>query len=490
MLYRQRKDTYIRIYDNIGYIINNILFNDRVTDNIGALFLRALSRTAKEIDTITEEIIESFIDVNKITLKEDIIEFYSDLEEDGFIISGNTIEELDNKDTGFSYHLSDPKTIYKDYTPIVKRTEKETQEYLEEYFKDKPHLRSFQIEITSRCNEYCLHCYIPHEKRFNDIETELFINVIKQCQKMGVINITISGGEPLLHKNFCEFIQIVKDHDIYVHILSNMTLLNDEIIAALKVDRISSVQVSLYSLDPNIHDSITKLSGSFLKTKNSILKLIENDIPVRISCPMMVENKNCYADVLEWAFEHKISAVTDYIMMARFDGTKDNLDHRLNLNEVENVINDIINHDRIYKDRLDFSYIESLYQKDQSNDIVCGVCTSSMCMVSNGNVYPCPGWQSYILGNVKESSLHEIWEKSPKIQYLRSLRKRDFSKCLTCEDRGFCSMCMVRNANEDPDGNLFNINEHFCKVAAINRKIVMDWKQKQNKPMEVKTCWK
>jgi hypothetical protein len=54
----------------------------------------------------------------------------------------------------------------------------------------------------------------------------------------------------------------------------------------------------------------------------------------------------------------------------------------------------------------------------------------------------------------------------------------DFLKCLSCADKSFCAMCMVRNANENPDGDPLKINEHFCKVAALNRKIVLDWKEK------------
>jgi radical SAM protein with 4Fe4S-binding SPASM domain len=99
-------------------------------------------------------------------------------------------------------------------------------------------------------------------------------------------------------------------------------------------------------------------------------------------------------------------------------------------------------------------------------------------MVANGNVYPCAGWQGYVLGNVKEQKLREIWESSPKVNYLRSLRKKDFYKCLQCPDKSFCAMCMVRNANENPEGDPLKINEHFCKVANLNRKIVLDWKQK------------
>jgi len=116
--------------------------------------------------------------------------------------------------------------------------------------------------------------------------------------------------------------------------------------------------------------------------------------------------------------------------------------------------------------------------RDRSNDLVCGVCVTSICMVANGNIYPCSGWQNYICGNIKETPLKEIWNKSPQIQYLRSLRKRDFPKCEDCEDKGFCAMCMVRNANENPEGDPLKINEHFCKVASLNRKIVMDWKYK------------
>jgi hypothetical protein len=37
---------------------------------------------------------------------------------------------------------------------------------------------------------------------------------------------------------------------------------------------------------------------------------------------------------------------------------------------------------------------------------------------------------------------------------------------------------MVRNANENPSGDPLIINDHFCKVAAINRRVVMEWKQK------------
>jgi radical SAM protein with 4Fe4S-binding SPASM domain len=478
MLYRQKFDTFIRIYDDVGYITSKSDYSDRVTDASGAVFLAAISRKGQSLDVLADKIAAAFIGVEKETLKRDAADFYAILEEDGFIVSGETEAELDAKDTRFSYSALEPKTIKRDFTPIILRAEKSSQEYLDEYFKDRPHLTSLQIELTSRCNERCVHCYIPHENKISDIDPALFYDVLDQCRDMGLLSLTLSGGEPLLHKNFCDFLRKAKEYDFSINILSNLTLLNDEIVAEMKAARLSSVQVSLYSTNQEIHDAITKLPGSFEKTNNSILRLIENDIPLQISCPTMKQNKNCYADVLNWAHGKKVRAITDYIMMARYDHSTGNLDNRLSLDEAEQVINDIINNDTGYQKEMLMADIAASDIRDTSNDIACGVCVSSICMVANGNVYPCAGWQDYVCGNVRETPLHEIWNNSPKVKYLRGLRKKNFPKCLSCADKSFCAMCMVRNANENPGGDPLKINEHFCKVAALNRKIVLDWKSK------------
>jgi radical SAM protein with 4Fe4S-binding SPASM domain len=472
MLYRQKHNTFIRQYDNVGYIFNNS-FGDRVVDAAGALFLSVLSRKSQNIDEVTMKISQSFPSVDTSAIKKDAQEFYAMLEIGGFIISGESETEIDKKDAYFSYFSVENKQMKKAFLPQVKRVQKST----DEHFRDNPQIVSLQIELSSRCNERCVHCYIPHENKINDMEPALFYDVLDQCNDMGILFLNLSGGEPMMHKNFCDFLRKIKGYDFSIQILSNLTLLNDEIISELKANRCCSLQVSLYSMDPEIHDSITKLPGSFYKTRDAILNLIENDIQIRISCPTMKQNKNCYIDVLNWAQEHKVSALTDLMMMARYDHTKDNLDNRLSLDEVNTILEDIIRYDENYKREITSIDFDDHAKHDRRNDAVCSVGIASLCMDADGSCYPCAGWQEYKLGNVKETSLREIWMESPKIKYLRSLRISDFPKCVTCKDIAFCSLCMVRNANESPNGDPLKINEHFCKIAALNRKIVLEWKE-------------
>jgi len=393
MLYRQKKDTYIRNYDGVGYITSTGLFNDRCTNESGTVLLCALSR--------------------------------------------------------------------------------------------KPHLTSFQIELTSKCNERCVHCYIPHKFKLYDITDEMYYSALEQLSKMGVLSVTLSGGECMTHPKFKEYLRAAKKYDFYVNILSNLTLLDDEIIEIMKEGNVSSVQTSLYSMVPEHHDAITQLKGSFYKTRDNILKLIENDLPLHVSCPTMKGNKDDYGDVLRWCHEHKIRAQTDYIMMAQYNHETSNLANRLTVDEAGKVISDIMADDVDYQKAILAPDFVQRCNENQFNPErrLCGVGISSCCMVANGNVYPCAGWQEMVLGNLANDTLENIWNNSEKIKWLRGLKMKDLGggECCKCDKAAFCAPCMVRNANESPTGNPLEINRHFCAPAAKNKQIVLDWRNEKLK---------
>jgi len=488
MFFKQKSNVIFRNYESFGYITDNRNFGYKQTDNIenhigdkilsesGAVFMSVLGRKAQTLDALAKKIKKQFIDIDIRTIKKDAREFYCMLEQDGFIVSGETLYECNEKDTRFSYKILDSEILIKNFSSTIIHPEKATQDFLEDYFKGKPQLTNLHIEIISKCNERCVHCYIPHDYKVNYIEPDLFYDILKQCKDIRLLHLTLSGGEPMLHKNFCDFLRKCKEYDLSVNVLSNLTLLNDEIIKEMKTNSLLGVQVSLYSMNSHIHDEITQMKGSFVKTKNAILKLIENDIPLQISCPIMKQNKNSYDDVIKWAEKHKIHVGDDYGIIARYNHTTQNLSCRLSINEIKEVINCKVANDTKYLEQME---MEAEKKKNMmSNDFVCSVCHSSICIADNGNVYPCAGWQDYIVGNIKETSLNDIWDNSEEVQYLRALRKQDFPKCIQCADKEFCIMCMVRNANESPKGDPLAVNEYFCNIARLNRKIVLEWKEK------------
>lgn len=172
MFFKQKSNIIFRNYDSFGYITDNRNFGYKQTDNnendigdkilseSGTVFLSVLGRKPQTLDELAKKIKKQFKDVDIRTIKKDAREFYCMLERDGFIVSGETSQECDEKDTRFSYKLLESEIIKKDFSPAIVHPEKSTQDFLEEYFKGKPQLTNLHIEITSKCNERCVHCYI------------------------------------------------------------------------------------------------------------------------------------------------------------------------------------------------------------------------------------------------------------------------------------------------------------------------------------------
>ena len=144
---------------------------------------------------------------------------------------------------------------------------------------------------------------------------------------------------------------------------------------------------------------------------------------------------------------------------------------------ITKVIKSIIEFDEDYQtefDNVNIAEIEKDIEVD-FNEPFCGVGINTACMVANGNVYPCPGWQGYVCGNLNEKSLNDIWFNSEEIKYLRNLKKSDMKKCATCTNKAFCSPCLGRFANESPTGNPLEVATHFCKVAKVNKEVVLEY---------------
>ena len=290
---------------------------------------------------------------------------------------------------------------------------------------------------------------------------------------------TFSGGEAALNKNLPGLLRHARELDLDICVLTNATLLSDDIIEVLKETNVSLVQVSLYSMIPEVHESITKLSGSFEKSKNNIEKLIKADIPVQLSCPVMKENLNSFQTVMQWGHENHLEVKITSAIIARSDFSLGNLEHRLTLEEQKTFIEQTILNSEIYREQL-LSERKIDFPPD---DPVCGAGTYQVCLEAGGNYYPCPSFKLY-LGNCKTHSLKDVWEHSEELQKMRNLKNSDYADCTDCPSHPYCILCPGKLYNESK-GDLFKLSEYFCGLAHLNRelaqKFVHSHKVKQQK---------
>ena len=341
MYFKQREDILFRQYDEYGYITDNSEFGYRMlNDNrplrgekyvsqSGAVMLSTLGKRPRHIDEIVDELSDVFIGVDRDTLKEDIVEFFLYFVKEGYLSFGETLEEC--VDIGFGI---EKKNTEKELSAIAINTD----DCAKSLFKQNEFLRSIHIEIANMCNERCIHCYIPHEYKTNIMDSNLFYKIIEDGRKMNIIHVTLSGGEPLLHKDITRFLARCRELDLSVNVLTNLTVLSDDIISEMKKNPLLSVQTSIYSMDAGIHDSITKYKGSFEKTIAGLEKLNSAGIPIQISCPVMKLNKDSFVNVIKWGKEHNIAVAVEPVIFASYDHTGSNLSNRLSVEEIDKVI--------------------------------------------------------------------------------------------------------------------------------------------------------
>lgn len=482
MLVRQSKNTFIRSYFGKGYISNQMTRFDRIYNETGADFLNEITRNPQSIDDIIQRLQTLYGDsVTPETLKSEFNSFVAELVRTKFLVVGETAEELDENDFDFSYAMENPKTMVNDFTQRTNEVlDENTQNMMLEATQRMPRLNGIQFELTSRCNERCIHCYIPNAKKNSgsDMSLEKVKNIIDVFSDNGGLQVTLSGGEVFLHKDIIPIIKYCREKDLIITILSNLIALRDYQIPFLKQYNVSSVQVSLYSMDASVHDRITTVKGSFKKTTSAIEKLVKADVPIVISCPMMKANYKGYKEVLKYAQSIRCKVNVDVIMMAQADLDTNNLANRLSVEESGEVIKDIIENNADYRNAIsEMASFSSLMYADRDNFVklpLCGAGINDCCIAENGDVYPCAGWQDMVVGNVYKQNLKDIWDNSEKLRTIRAVTQGDFPQCLKCEAQDYCSRCLVRNYNES-NGDMFKLNQHFCDVAFLNKKIVEEY---------------
>jgi len=140
-----------------------------------------------------------------------------------------------------------------------------------------------QIEITGRCNMHCQHCRAFNQLR-RDMPVDQIVKIILFARQFSQDNkeVVLSGGEPLLHRNFSSVLENVRASGVkFVSLTTNGFLFSDKhlrLIERLSFDSFA-ISVSLDSIDPVLHDNFRRYKGAFVKANNALHLISESNIP-------------------------------------------------------------------------------------------------------------------------------------------------------------------------------------------------------------------
>ena len=159
-----------------------------------------------------------------------------------------------------------------------------------------------QLDLTYRCNERCIHCYLDHHDH-GEMSTAEIKDLLDQMADAGVFYLTISGGEIMMRRDFFEILEHARLRTFCIKLKTNGILIRSKEADRIKALGVESVQISIYSHIPEVHDAITKLPGSLKQSIEAVRLLRAAGIQVSMANVLMTQNANDYAGVKALAAE-------------------------------------------------------------------------------------------------------------------------------------------------------------------------------------------
>ena len=312
------------------------------------------------------------------------------------------------------------------------------------------------LDITDACNEKCVHCYVTKESRFLDYN--IIEKVLNEFRDANGLTVYITGGECMLHPRFRDICRLCAHLNLNFVILSNLVLCDESVIDFFKTISPQFINVSLYSMNAEEHDKITQVRGSWEKTKKAILDCEKAGVHIRISTPLLKENK-CALKKLEcFAKEHNMHLIPIAEIVPQCDHGMKNMAHICTKQELVAAFRE--NRELLDEGRGSCSC--------ELNGKVCDIGRYRVYLNARGYYYPCDSMNGYELANAGRETLIEVW-KGERLNYLRGLRNCDFIKCRSCPDRSYCKVCLAHNFNAT--GKVMEVDPFKCEFTRAYKSV-------------------
>lgn len=294
---------------------------------------------------------------------------------------------------------------------------------------------SVQLDLTYRCNERCVHCYLDHDDH-GEMTTAEIKDLLDQMADAGVFYLTISGGEILMRRDFFEILEHARNRTFCINLKTNGILIRKNEAERIKALGVESVQISIYSHIPGVHDAITKLPGSLKHSIEAIRRLRDHGIHVTIANVLMVQNAADYAGVKALAAELGARFIMDPTITPRMDGDRS----ILSLNVDESALREVFRNGALVGNVEEFCAPPQGPDEDALDMLPCSAGHTACYVSPYGDVYPCVQFP-LPSGNVRHTKFADIWRDSPQLKEVRSITLRDMPSCSGCTHGATCTRC-------------------------------------------------
>jgi len=295
---------------------------------------------------------------------------------------------------------------------------------------------SVQLDLTYRCNERCVHCYLDHDDH-GEMTTAEIKHLLKEMAEAGVFILTLSGGEIFLRKDFFELLEYARRTLMFcVKLKTNAMLIREREAARIRDLGVESVQISIYSHRPEVHDAITLVPGSLKRSLDAVRFLKSQGLRVIIANVLMTQNMQDYPAVRALAAELGVDCTLDPTITPMMDGDRSVLSLGVDQTALRQVFRDA----SLVGDVEEFCAISTNPDEDALENLPCSAGHTSCYVSPYGDVFPCVQLP-LPTGNVRKQRFIDIWRHSDPMNDVRSIRVKDLTTCTSCSHVASCSRC-------------------------------------------------
>ncbi len=310
------------------------------------------------------------------------------------------------------------------------------------------------LELTNRCNERCTHCYIPEykddEKRL--LTLEQWKIVLQELREAGVLYLILMGGEAMLSPHFWGIAEEASRLGFSLSMITNGLLIKEETGKRLAEVGFSDITFSFYSLNPAVHDKMTKVYGSCARTQKAIEICLQNNIRVSVNCLLTEANINDYFELKEWCEARGLWLRFDPIITPKHGGDLTPTKYRARPEQIREFYKKLIQPTSVKKSALEFG--------DMSETHVCNAGKGKCAVTAYGELLTCIDIRES-LGNLSQQKFSTLWE-GHIAQKWRNIRNKDI-KFKDKESMSQCEHCPGMAFHES--GDALKVTEYETIVA-------------------------